>query len=243
VLIKACLNGNRSRGEHPRIPFTTGELARDAEAVAVAGAGAVHVHPRGSDGLETLEARSVGRAVRAVREAGRIPVGVTTAGWILPDPADRVRAVSAWGALDPAERPDFASVNLSEEGVAELCEALLGAGIGVEAGLASTGDAAALVTSGLAGRCVRVLVETQESEPGAAVADAAAIDALLDAGGVLAPRLYHGDGPATWAVIGAALRQGRDVRIGLEDVLTLPDGSVAADNAQLVATAVAMVRS
>jgi uncharacterized protein (DUF849 family) len=32
-----------------------------------------------------------------------------------------------------------------------------------------------------------------------------------------------------------------DVRVGLEDVLVLPDGRVAEDNAELVAAAVALV--
>jgi uncharacterized protein (DUF849 family) len=34
---------------------------------------------------------------------------------------------------------------------------------------------------------------------------------------------------------------GIDVRVGLEDVLVLPDGRTAADNAELVAAAVALI--
>ncbi len=34
---------------------------------------------------------------------------------------------------------------------------------------------------------------------------------------------------------------GHDVRVGLEDVLTLPNGEVAARNAELVATAVRLI--
>ena len=34
---------------------------------------------------------------------------------------------------------------------------------------------------------------------------------------------------------------GHDVRVGIEDVLTLPDGRTAANNAELVATAVALI--
>jgi uncharacterized protein (DUF849 family) len=55
------------------------------------------------------------------------------------------------------------------------------------------------------------------------------------------PQLHHGDGPATWAVIERALPAGRDIRIGLEDTLTLPDGQAAADNADLVAAAFAFL--
>jgi uncharacterized protein (DUF849 family) len=39
-------------------------------------------------------------------------------------------------------------------------------------------------------------------------------------------------------VIEAALGLGRDIRVGLEDTVVLPDGSTAADNAELVASAV-----
>ena len=42
-------------------------------------------------------------------------------------------------------------------------------------------------------------------------------------------------------MIAAARSAGVDVRVGLEDVLVLPDGRVAAGNAELVAAAVALV--
>jgi uncharacterized protein (DUF849 family) len=57
---------------------------------------------------------------------------------------------------------------------------------------------------------------------------------VLDAANVRTPRLYHGVEVATWAVVRDARRRGRDVRIGLEDTLVLPDGSPARDNSQLV---------
>ncbi|HVM69895.1 MAG TPA: hypothetical protein VM204_08685, partial [Gaiellaceae bacterium] len=58
---------------------------------------------------------------------------------------------------------------------------------------------------------------------------AAAIDALLPD----VPRLWHGEEAATWAVVREAVRRGRDVRIGLEDVLD-------ADNPTLVERVVAL---
>ena len=65
--------------------------------------------------------------------------------------------------------------------------------------------------------------------------EARAIAALIPA---TVPQLWHGFGARTWEVISAAGAAGIDVRVGLEDVLTLPDGSVAAGNAELVAAAV-----
>ena len=53
-------------------------------------------------------------------------------------------------------------------------------------------------------------------------------------------QLWHGSGEGTWAIISAAATAGIDVRVGLEDVLSMPDGSTAADNAGLVSAAVAL---
>ena len=52
------------------------------------------------------------------------------------------------------------------------------------------------------------------------------------------PQLWHGYEQGTWEVLRAAASAGDDVRVGLEDVLTLPDGRLAADNAELVSAAV-----
>lgn len=54
-------------------------------------------------------------------------------------------------------------------------------------------------------------------------------------------QLHHGVGPATWAVLGRAAARGHGVRIGLEDVDTLPDGAVATSTAALVAAARALL--
>ena len=49
--------------------------------------------------------------------------------------------------------------------------------------------------------------------------------------------LLHGEGASTWPALQLAGRLASATRIGLEDVLTLPSGSVAADNATLVRAA------
>ncbi|WP_455358097.1 3-keto-5-aminohexanoate cleavage protein [Streptomyces sp. SYSU K21746] len=48
------------------------------------------------------------------------------------------------------------------------------------------------------------------------------------------PVLLHGEDGGAWPVLRLARRLGLDIRIGLEDVLVLPDGRPAASNAQLV---------
>jgi uncharacterized protein (DUF849 family) len=237
TLVKACLNGNRRRDEHPALPITPAELAMEAHHSQKAGAGAVHVHPRAADGSESLEPHAVRLALEAIRRScPGLPVGITTAAWVEPDVERRVWLVERWDMI-----PDFASVNLSEDGVPELMKALLGRGIGIEAGLLDPSDVERLRRSGLGDRCLRVLVEIDEERDGNQAASfAEEVDAALDRAGIDAPRLHHAGGAATWTVIERGLERRRDVRVGLEDTLTLPDGGTARDNAHLVRAAVAI---
>ena len=122
------------------------------------------------------------------------------------------------------------SVNVCELGWAGIVRAALRAAVGVEAGLATPGDAEALARSPFAHQVLRALVEV---EGGAQ--EARAIAQLIPAG---VPQLWHGYGERTWEVLAAGAAAGHDVRVGLEDTLALPDGSVAAGNAELVAAAV-----
>ena len=237
MLIKVCLNGDRTRADHPAVPITADEVAREAAKAIDAGAGAVHVHAHGPDARESLDPAAIAASVDAVREARPgIPVGVSTGEWIEPDLHTRLGLIAGWDVL-----PDFASVNLSEIGALDVCFTLQGTGVGIEAGTASPDDARLLVNSGIAADCVRILVEPYEQHPEVAQRFIDEIDAILDAAGIATPRLYHGNDEATWPLLEAAVARGRDVRVGLEDTLLLPDGSRARDNAELVATVVAMV--
>jgi len=161
--MKACLNGQRCRREHPGVPITPAELARSAAAAVAAGAEALHLHPRDADGRESLAAADVGAAVAAVRAAcPGTPAGVSTGLWITGgDQRARQLAVAGWAGLAglawPA-RPDFASVNVSEAGWAELARTLRGSRILTEAGVWSVADARAPAGSPVTGP-VRILVE------------------------------------------------------------------------------------
>lgn len=230
MAVKACLNGGRTRTEHAAVPLTPDELAADAIAVRAAGAFAVHVHPRGRDGSETMDAKVCDAAVAAIRAAARgLPIGLSTSAAIDPDPFARAAAITAW-----RHRPDFVSVNLSEVGWMGIARAALHAGVAVEAGLATPADADELRGSSFAHQVLRALVEVDGGAD-----DARAISGLIPEG---VPQLWHGSGERTWEVISAARAAGVDVRVGLEDALLLPDGRTAADNAELVAAAVALIR-
>jgi len=233
MLIQACLNGSRTRGEHPALPITPDEIARDAAAVMRVGAGCIHVHPRRAGDTESLDAGDIAAVLEAVRAScPGLPVGVSTAAWIEPVIERRLSLIRAWPVL-----PDFASVNLGEDGALLVIDLLNERGIGVEAGVWSEQDARLLVEEGLDAACVRVLVEVDAiAEADDAVDLAASIDAILDNGLSEATRLHHGGGLATWAVMAAAMENGHDVRVGLEDTLLNRDGSLARDNeAQVLA--------
>ena len=219
-VLQACLNGTRTRDEHPAVPLRAEELAREAAASVAAGADALHFHPRDGDGRETMDPDACDAAVLAVRVTGG-EISLTTGAWIEPDVDARLRAIAAWQVL-----PDVCSVNLSEEGAIEVCRALHARGIEVEAGLATLDDVERL--GAVLRHCRRALVEV------AAPADAPRIAAALPDG---LPQLWHGEEAGTWEVIAEARRRGIPFRVGLEDVLTLPDGSIAPGNGALVRAA------
>lgn len=231
--LKAAINGARAAGAHPALPVTAEEIAAAARSARAAGADAIHLHVRDAAGDESLAGDDVETVLTAVRAiCPETPIGVSTGAWVVPDPAERLRAIEGWRLL-----PDFASVNFHEARAFEVAELLLSRGVGVEAGLWHLPAADLFVTSGLAPRCVRVLIEPMQSDVESALAHATAIAATLDRARVEAPRLLHGTGETAWPLLHAAATRGFATRIGLEDVLELPEGALAPDNAALVLAA------
>ncbi len=155
-MLQAALNGPFTKTEHPALPVSVQELARDAAACVAAGARTIHLHPRDTEGRERLDAEVVDGVVTEVRKECGVPVGVTTGAWIEPDPQRRLELVQAWLA------PDYTSVNLSEPDATEIMRALIQAGIGIEADVWTVEDAERLAASGLGGQLTRILVEPIE---------------------------------------------------------------------------------
>jgi uncharacterized protein (DUF849 family) len=214
--VKACLNGGRGRDEHPAVPVTAAQLAAEASAAVAAGADAIHLHPG-------------------------VPVGVTTGLWITGDDvAARRAAVTGWSGLAPAQRPDFASVNLSEPGAPGVLAALDAAGVAAEAGVSSVADARAAGAIGPAHGWLRILAEIPAAPAAAALDLADAVLRELRAAGVTAPVLLHGEDESCWPLVRRAGQLGLATRIGLEDVLTGPDGEPVTGNADLTRRALAV---
>jgi uncharacterized protein (DUF849 family) len=229
-MLQAALNGARTAEEHPAIPRTPEEIAAAARASVDEGADVVHVHAYDDDGVESRAAEPNARLLRAIRAVcPGTPISLTTAADVEPDPRRRLELIAGW-----TELPELVTANQGEDGIVELCEHLIGRGVGIEAGLLTLDDAEKFVRSGLAGRCVRVLVEPLDPDPADAVAHGAAMEQLLQRAGVTLPQVHHGDGVASWAVSERGWRRGHGIRTGLEDTVFLPDGRLAADNAELV---------
>jgi len=114
-------------------------------------------------------------------------------------------------------------------------QALVEAGVGIEAGVWSVEDAEKLSASGV--EPMRVLIEPVELHASGAVAFVQRVHDALDRLGVSAPRLQHGDGQATWILLADALWRGIDTRIGLEDTLYEPNGERTTGNEALVRAA------
>jgi uncharacterized protein (DUF849 family) len=236
IFLQAALNGDRIHPAAPRNPTAIAEAARSS---VDAGAHSVHVHAFDDAGRQTLDGVACAKALRAIRAlCPETPISLTTSAAIVGDPAERFRIVEAW-----EEMPDLVTANQGEPGIVELCELLLSRGVGIEAGLLSIDDARAFVLSGLASRCRRVLIEPLDADPDAAVQHAARMEDIVVSAGITLEQVHHGDGIACWAVNQRGLDRGHGIRTGLEDAPLLPDGKQARDNADLVATAVRLIRA
>jgi uncharacterized protein (DUF849 family) len=188
-------------------------------------------------GVQTLAAAPCAATLRAVRATcAGVPISLSTSADIEPDPQRRLELIAGW-----TELPELVTANQGEAGIVELCDHLSARGVGIEAGLLALEDAHAFVASGLAPRCVRVLLEPLDAEPERAVAHAAAMEQVLSDAGIELEQVHHGDGRATWQVMARAASRGHGIRVGLEDTTVLPDGRRPAGNAELVRAAVTML--
>jgi len=169
-----------------------------------------------------------------------IAIGVTTGAWIAPDPKQRAHLVAGWRG--PAA-PDFASVNLHEEGSLELAQQLQAQGIGVEAGLAHPAAAERWLTHPQPDSALRILLEPDANTLEHALAQIDEMEAVLQRIPRQVPRLLHGYDATAWRLLKLAAERGYDTRIGFEDVLVLPDGTPADSNEQLVRVARDILRT
>ncbi|MCJ1679675.1 3-keto-5-aminohexanoate cleavage protein [Streptomyces sp. APSN-46.1] len=212
------------------------DLVEAALGAVAAGAGEVLVHPRTPCGRESLSPRVVGPALEALRGAGiGVPVTVPAAVGAEPDAAGRLERVRSWAVL-----PDRAAVDFGEPGAEELALALLERGVAVDAVVALGGPAGPEPLARFLawpapdhGR-VRLVAEPATADP-ALVAGLRWLPPV--------PVVLCGREAAAWPVLRLAARCGTGARIGVGDVLRLPDGRPARSNAELVRAAIAELTS
>ncbi|MCV9942702.1 MULTISPECIES: 3-keto-5-aminohexanoate cleavage protein [unclassified Rhizobium] len=237
MIVQACINGARPSDFHPLLPLTIDAMVRDAAASVAAGAAELHVHPRAANGKESLAA--VDDTVGAIRRAcpGTL-IGVSTGAWIEGDREKTREAIRRWRVL-----PDYASVNLSEDDAPDVMQLLRQKDIGIEVGLASVADAERYIGLDDHERVFRLLIELDDEQDLQRACDIAdgIVEVLRDSR-VNRPILLHGFDDTVWPFVRLARERRYSTRIGLEDGKHLPDGTIANDNAALVAAAVAIFR-
>lgn len=242
--------GRRVKADHPAIPLMPAELARTASECAEAGAAMIHVHVRDKQGRHLLDAEAYRRAIAAIRDAvgNRLVVQITSEALGIYTPEAQMAVVRE-------VKPQAVSLALrelvpdedSEATFARFLEWLSAENVVPQIILYSPEEAlklACLQRRGvipLPGIPVLYVLGRYSAAQTAAPAD------LLQFLAPDMPKFDHWSACAfgrceTACVITAALLGGH-VRVGFENNLILPDGMIAASNADLVATVTRTLRS
>jgi len=227
MMIQIAVNGNR---QEKFIPKKKEEIVQSTVSAIEKGAETIHFHPRDADGKETLNAAVVDEHILELKRHQRqVPVGISTGEWIEPNLERRLAHIKSWRVL-----PDFVSINYEETGSDKVTEVVNEKGILIEAGLSNLEAAKNFIKIYNQDRFIRILIEPQEQVLEGALHTAALIENQIEEAGIQLPILLHGVDKTCWNLLKLALVKGYQTRIGLEDVLTLPNGKKAKDNAELL---------
>jgi 3-keto-5-aminohexanoate cleavage enzyme len=247
-LIVICApNGARiGKTEHDSVPLTAPELADCAESLVDCGVSVLHLHVRDNSGRHTLDAQRYREALASIRErvGDRLILQVTTEAVGLYNRQQQM-------ALVRELRPEAVSLALRElcpdpESVAEASRffhAIRRAGCWPQYILYSPAEVArfeAMRKDGVFGEdrpfALFVLGRYSDSLTG----EPAELDGFLEAcQPVEFPWAVCCFGPHEAAAISRAATLGGHARIGFENNRVLPDGEIAANNAELVSSAIA----
>jgi 3-keto-5-aminohexanoate cleavage enzyme len=244
VAISVAPNGGRrTRVDHPAIPLTATEMARTAAECADAGACMIHVHVRDADGRHVLDAGAYRATIAAIRaEVGdRLVVQTTTESLGIYRPVEQA-------AVLKAVKPEAASLALrefvpdqnAETAFAELLEWMDRENVLPQIILYEPPEAVRLANMIERGvvpwKDVPVLYVLGRYSVGQ-ISEPADLLPFLAPG---MPRFGNWSvcafGGRETACVTAAALLGGHARVGFENNLFLPDGSLAASNAALVET-------
>ncbi|MEE9588021.1 MAG: 3-keto-5-aminohexanoate cleavage protein [Hyphomicrobiaceae bacterium] len=246
TIITAAINGARlTKADHPRLPMTPVEIAAESRRCMNAGAAMVHVHARDSKGQHVLDAGLFREIIDEIEHAtnGDLIVQATTETVGRYTPSDIIK-------LTKELQPEAISIALSElvPGAKEEAEAqkfltwLDNADVWLQL-ILYTGDDVhrlwALQEKGVVPKNIPMLLfvlgkyaEDRRSSP-------SDLDPFIAAlGEDETPWAMCAFGREETACAARAIKLGGHVRIGLENNLYLPDGTIAQSSADLVALAV-----
>jgi 3-keto-5-aminohexanoate cleavage enzyme len=245
VILTVAPNGaRRVKSDHPAIPLTIAEIGREAARCAGAGAAMIHVHVRAPDGSHVLDAEAYRLAIAEIRaQAGQeLIVQITTEAVGRYSPAeqmavvDSVRPEACSIAVrelipDPAAEPAAEAFLRRRAGEHCLMQHILYDAADVQRfealvarGVIPADDASVLFVLGR-------YSAGQQSDPSDLLPFLAAWSLSL-------PWAVCAFGRREAACVVTAAALGGHVRVGFENNLHLPDGSLAADNAGLVQSVV-----
>ena len=246
-LVMVAPNGARRRhADHPALPVTAEELARDAAACAAAGATALHMHLRDEEERHSLDPDRARVWLARVRQAvgSRMAIQLTTEAVGRYTPAEQMAFVRALRpeAVSLAPRELFGDGDEPDAEVRAFLAWLVETGISPQYILYTPEEVRhfhALRARGVIPQARpfvlfvlgRYLEADQRVSPTSLCAYLAAHDPAC-------PWAVCAFGREETACLLAAAAMGGHVRVGFENSLLNGDGSPARDNAQRVATIV-----
>ena len=245
VVCVAPNGARRGKADHARIPLTAAELGAEAEAIADAGAHALHLHVRDADGKHSLDPGIYRQALEAIRArvGDRLVVQVTTESVGVYSPEQQMAVIRE---LVPA----CASMAIREligeraqpDSTAQFFAWARSAGVGMQFIVYDPAEVVRLVSLQTSG-----VVPIEKPH---------ALFVLGRKDGMSNPQdllpfvnTWPADWPWTVCAFGrtealclaAAVALGGHVRVGFENNLMAPDGTPARDNAAAVANVLRLI--
>ncbi|UQI40387.1 3-keto-5-aminohexanoate cleavage protein [Vreelandella venusta] len=249
LLMVAPNGARRVYQDHPAIPLTPEELARDAQECLAAGASAMHVHVRETDGRHLLDAGAYQDAISAIQEAvgDQLLLQVTSEAGGRYSPSEQRRVIEALplDSVSIAVREWFGDA-YEVRASGELCRYLASRGTHIQYIVYSPEDLTyfnQLREQGDVpnGPAFLLFVLGRYADP--PIADPSRLPSFLHA-------LVAGDhwavcafGPTEGDCLALAAQQGGHARVGFENNLWRADGQLATNNAELVAATKARIEA
>ena len=246
LILAVAPNGARkTRADHPALPIAPDEIAGTAAACLEAGAAMIHLHVRDRDEGHTLDVGAYQAAIAAVRGAvgDRLVIQATTEAVGIYRPEQQMAMVRELRpeAVSLAVR-ELVADEAAEPAAAEFFAWLREAGILPQFIVYSAEDLErfdALIDRGVVPEGRHFLLFVLGRYTAGQTSAPSDLLPFLAANRREHPWAVCAFGPRETACALAAATLGGHARVGFENNLCLPDGTVAPDNAALIAAAAA----